>query len=185
MTVASGLLMVLEQAPPATASSLVLSMVDTPNTSFDRIFATDPAPAAARWDSIMIHHSGQSVGNAESIGQLHETLGYGGLGYHFVIGNGNGTGDGDIQAGARWMRQMDGVYARGAVSIALVGNGDDAGPTPAQQASLIRLTNALQKQLNVGAHRVYLHREVADTTSPGRLFPAGRFRQSLLAIPNN
>jgi hypothetical protein len=183
MTVASGLLLMLEPAPLAPASELALAVVDNDPAGFEGIFATDPAVDGRRWDCMIVHHTGQAMGNAQSIGQLHQTLGYGGLGYHFIIGNGTGAGDGEIQVGFRWMRQIESVYARGAISIALVGNGDQASPTTGQQAQLTSLINVLQRRLGIPAHRVFLHREVADTTSPGRLFPAARFRQSLIEQP--
>ncbi len=183
MTVASGLLLMLEPAPLAPAGGLALAVVDDESAGFDTLFTTNPAPSPARWDCILVHHTGQALGNAQSIGQLHQTLGYGGLGYHFVIGNGNGADNGEVQVGFRWMRQMESVYARGAVSVALVGNGDQAAPTDTQLAQLARLTAVLQQRLDIPAHRVYLHREVAETTSPGRLFPASRFRQGLIDDP--
>jgi N-acetylmuramoyl-L-alanine amidase len=182
MTLSSGLLMWLEDAPLAPMGGLALAALDDDPAGIDAIFNTTNPIEPGHWTRIVIHHSGQSMGDAASIGQLHQALGYGGLGYHFVIGNGDGAGDGMIQVGYRWMRQIDGVYANRAISICLVGNGDKAPPTRAQMDQLIKLVTALQARLQIPASGVYLHSELAQTTSPGRFFPAAMLRSQLLNL---
>ncbi len=184
MTGASALLLTLQPQPLAPAGGLALSVVDADRTpTLDAVFNTQPSPAEHGWRRIVVHHSGQSAGNAQSLGKLHQQLGYGSLGYHFVIGNGQGAEDGVVQVGYRWVNQIDGQYAPASVSVCLVGNGDRRSPTGSQLDQLVRLVNTLQLRLNIPADRVYLHSDLADTTSPGRLFPAGRFRQQLLDLP--
>ncbi|HHT9113865.1 MAG TPA: hypothetical protein ACFYD0_11140, partial [Candidatus Wunengus sp. YC65] len=51
------------------------------------------------WRYIVVHHSATSSGNAAEFDKYHRRKkGWeNGLGYHFVIGNGNGTPDGKIE----------------------------------------------------------------------------------------
>jgi len=54
--------------------------------------ATDPAEApldTERWRGIVVHHLGMPAGDAEYVHRLHLGYGYQGLGYHFLIGNGD------------------------------------------------------------------------------------------------
>ncbi len=181
MTLATGCLMMLEPGVVRPQAGYALAAVDSTGHGVDAVFNT-PAPVeSTRWDSIIVHHSGQLTGNARSIHELHEMgLGYGGLGYHFVIGNGKGSDNGTIEVGYRWDRQVEGVYARRAISICLVGNGDRVPPTPAQMQQLVLLVRTLQVELGIDADAVHLHSAVAETTSPGRLFPVGSFRSQLI-----
>lgn len=184
MTVATGLLLVLQPMPLARSGGLALMGVGpSAADTLDVIFRTDPAPTDQRWQSIIVHHSGQGTGDAQSLGDLHQRLGYGDLSFHFVIANGEGAEDGLIQVGPRWVRQVDGVYAPGAISICLVGNGDQALLTRAQMGKLVQLVTELQVRLGIPAEQVYLHRQLTGTTSPGRLFPEARFRQGLVDLP--
>lgn len=181
MTVATAALILLEPAPIRPAGGFALTAIDHAPTGIEAIFDTPQPVAAGRWQSIIVHHSGESGGNASRIHELHEAhLGYGGLGYHFVIGNGNGSADGAIEVGYRWLSQDDGAYVPGAISVCLVGNGDQAQPTKAQMRQLVRLVTALQSRTAIGGEAVRLHSELVATTSPGRLFPAGRFRDQLI-----
>jgi hypothetical protein len=190
MTVVSGLLMLMGPQPQAPAAGPVLTVLDTSPAGVDSLFRTVPGIEKDRWQAIVIHHAGQPYGNAQSLGQQHMAQGYGGLSYHFVIGNGDGAGDGEIEVGFRWTRQLDGRhiftadtsawYNAHAIGICLIGNGDRTAPTKAQMEQLVRLVTALQRKLNIPASRVLLHSNVASTTSPGQLFPVASFRQQLV-----
>jgi len=179
MSIGSGILIALEPRPMAPVGGLALSAVDRQPDALEAIFRTTSPLTPERWRQIVVHHSGQNMGDARSIGQLHQALGYGGLSYHFVIGNGDGAGDGVIQVGYRWMRQQDSVYAPRRIAICLVGNGDQVPPTEAQMEQLIRLVTALQVRLGIDREDVRLHAELADVTSPGRYFPDQRFAAAL------
>lgn len=178
MTLASGLLMWLEPQPLAPGGGLALAATGE-GDRLGAVFATSRPIRDDRWGGIVIHHSGQMRGDARSIADLHDSLRYDGLQYHFVIGNGTGSADGLIEVGPRWMNQRDGVYAERSISICLVGNGDKTPPTAVQMDRLGALVRALRDQLSIPSERVVLHRQVAQTTSPGRLFPHGRFRDML------
>ena len=81
---------------PAAHASI---LADSP--ARDPIFQTHVPLERSRWQAIVIHHSGEPAGDAESLRRLHESYGYRGLGYHFLIGNGNGLGDGHGRCGDR------------------------------------------------------------------------------------
>ena len=156
------------------------------------IFRTDSPLDRNRWKSVIIHHSGELAGNPETIGRLHLEHGARMLGYHFVIGNGNQMGNGVIHVGERWIRQVAGWHAVGpnadfynehAIAICLVGNGDRREFTDQQIEQLIGLVRRLQRELDIPASAIRLHRDVAGalTSSPGRHFPTAVLDQQLLS----
>ncbi|MEJ7595664.1 MAG: peptidoglycan recognition family protein, partial [Planctomycetaceae bacterium] len=86
------------------------------------------------WQYIVIHHTATESGSVESIHEEHlnrrdaEGNPWLGIGYHFVIGNGQGMPDGTVQATFRWQEQIQGAHsgsevfnARG-IGICLIGN---------------------------------------------------------------
>ena len=192
MTAVSGLLLVLEPAPLARSGGPLLTVLSGDSRGLSSIFATEPAPDPQRWRAIVIHHSGRPYGNAQTLAERHRALGRGGLGHHFVIGNGEGADDGEIQMGYRWTRQRSGRHVEGgeaadwynrhAISICLVGDGDRGAPTRAQMEQIVRLTTALQARLEIPADHVLLHANIAETTGPGVFFPAAAFRQQLIDL---
>lgn len=157
-----------------------------------------------RWNAIVIHHSGTPAGDASTIARLQGADGLDGLGYHFVIGNGQGMPDGFVFVGPRWNRQQPGAHvaskmragdaqrvslARGttpealnlhAVGICLVGNGDRREFTERQIRELVTLVRRIQRSLNIPSDRIFLHGDVADTSSPGRFFPVAAFEEQLV-----
>ena len=100
LTLTSALLMALAPAPIVADAATSLFAVDAPS-SLDAVFNTHSPLAAGRWKYIYIHQSHTTTGNAITLGQ--ET---GGLGDHFVVGNGDGCEDGEIQVGQRLERQQ-------------------------------------------------------------------------------
>ena len=155
-----------------------------------RVFQID-APIRD-WSGIVIHHLGEPAGDPQSIHRQHVAWGYQGLGYHFLIGNGNGLGDGVVHAGYRWMEQLPGAHVAGeagiehnanSIGICLIGNGDRRRFTDRQIEMLQALIGQLRAELAIPADRVYLHRNLSDaTTSPGSFFPAARMREHLIAF---
>ncbi|MCH8165726.1 MAG: N-acetylmuramoyl-L-alanine amidase [Planctomycetes bacterium] len=171
---------------PATHTGLI---GDSP--ALDPIFRIDAPLDRSRWKGIIIHHSGEPAGDAESMRRLYLAYGFEGMGYHFLIGNGNGMGDGVIHVGERWVKQLPGAHARGAqaqyhnqhsIGLCLIGNGNRRPLTDRQMTQLISLVRRLQRELNIPASAVRLHRDVApgSTDSPGEYFPAAQLEQQLL-----
>jgi hypothetical protein len=129
------------------------------------------------WSYLVVHHSAGTAGSAASFHTAHKARGWDGLGYHFVIGNGNGVPDGGIEVGYRWTQQRAGAHAgqrtmnEHGIGICLVGNFETSRPTPRQMESLTRLCRFLASHCNIGPAGVRRHGDVRDTACPGRWFP--------------
>lgn len=132
-----------------------------------------------RWKYIIIHHSAIDKGSAYSIDRYHrEDRGWrNGLGYHFVIGNGNGARNGQIEMGGRWRKQMKGAHAGNheynqyGIGICLIGNFENKRPSEAQLSALADLIKYLQKRCNIPTRKVFRHKDVKITVCPGDHFP--------------
>ncbi len=146
-----------------------------------------PAVAARDWKYIVIHHTATSSGSVESINASHlknkDKSGnpWLGIGYHFVIGNGDGMSDGAIEPTFRWRTQIQGAHAgstnkdyneRG-IGICLVGNFEKTPPTVAQRRSVKLLVQTLRAEYKVPVASVVGHNDIraSATECPGRLFP--------------
>ncbi|UCD75901.1 MAG: N-acetylmuramoyl-L-alanine amidase [Phycisphaerales bacterium] len=193
MTIVAGLL--FWGSPSDDQGGLLIAV--NPGTSAERI-AQDPlfqiqAPLdRQRWTGIVIHHLGEPAGNAQTIHRRHLARGFDGLGYHFIIGNGNGLGDGAVEVGYRWNQQLAGAHVGGpagihhnnhSIAICLIGNGDRRSFTERQMASLVSLTQRLQRELNIPDTAVRMHRDLVSTASgPGGFFREGQFREQLREV---
>ncbi len=121
--------------------------------------------SAKGWKFIVIHHSATNSGSAASFHSYHTKKGYGGLAYHFIIGNGRGAGNGEIQAGFRWKEQIAGTHVTVdawyhnvfGIGICLVGNFQKYRPTKNQLKSLIRLIKKLCKKYNIPKKNIMGH----------------------------
>ncbi len=197
MTAVAALLLALDARPITGglagefANGFALAGVQTTSratTGLNAILHTNAPIEPNHWRGIIIHHSGSPTGSATSIASQHLDRGFKGLGYHFVISNGQGAPDGQIHVGYRWMHQAPGAHASGpdadrlnreTIGICLIGDGDRRSFTDAQLASLTSLVALLQNAANIGDAGIYLSRDVSPTSGPGRLFPEASFRQTL------
>jgi hypothetical protein len=187
MSVISSLLMVLEPGPVAPISGITLQSIDhnQPVQPEEKLFDIS---SPLGWQAIVIHDSGTPEGSSQTINLIHQRMGKGGLGYHFVINNGSMQDDGLIEVGFRWQRQFVGAYLEGvganwfnlhAIGICMVGDADDGGFTKAQYRELVWLVQQLQKRFNISREAVFV--EVGSgQNGPSQLFPHGWFRQQLL-----
>ena len=139
-------------------------------------------PLARKWRHIVIHHSYTKAGNEAAFDRYHrEVRGWQGVGYHFVIGNGNGSADGAIEVTFRWEKQIQGAHAgveeynQHGIGICLVGDFSKGYPTERQMASLVSLVNYLQRRCRMPTSHVMLHRHVKNTECPGKNFPFYKF----------
>lgn len=118
-------------------------------------------------------------------------VGLTGLGYHFIVGNGQGLDDGQIAVGYRWDRQLAGAhvaqsapnaarYNEHAVAICLVGNGERRAFTERQIHELIGLVRQLQAELGISANEVHLHSSLSGMPSPGQFFPTSEVMSQIL-----
>lgn len=139
---------------------------------------------SGRWRYIVLHHSATVGGTPEAFDRYHrQERGWeNGLGYHFVIGNGQGMGDGEIAVGRRWLEQLDGAHVNMAeenransfcIGVALVGDFQKSPPTAAQLASLDGLLAFLVDEYGIETDKIVGHGQVSKnhTDCPGRLFP--------------
>jgi hypothetical protein len=205
MALACGVLVLGDAEGPRAVPAMTIVNLDA---ATEGIMPREAPLDRARWNSIVIHHSATPAGDAGSIARMHASAGLDGLGYHFVIGNGQGMPDGYVEAGPRWHRQQPGAHvagpetrasdvarvARGAIradelnrhgiAICLIGNGDRRAFTDRQMHELGALVRRIQASLSIPADRVFLHSDVAGTTSPGRLFPVSSFEDSILRSSN-
>ncbi|MEX1016201.1 MAG: peptidoglycan recognition family protein [Phycisphaeraceae bacterium] len=187
MSLASSVLLLVEPGPTSPFTGVTLQSIDRgPTTSNDRLF--DTATAQHDWQAIVIHDSGAAAGNARQLDQLHEQQGRGGLGYHFVINNGQGETDGLIELGFRWQHQFAGNYVQGpnaewfnrhGVGIAMIGDADQQRMTRAQLRELVWLVRQLQRAHNIP--RAAVHVDVGRG-GDSDAFPHAWFRQQLLDI---
>jgi len=181
LTLTSALLMALAPAPIVADAATSLFAVDAPS-SLDAIFNTHTPLVPSHWKYIYIHHSNTPSGNALTIGQA-----TGGLGDHFVIGNGDGCDDGEIQIGQRWNQQLSALPPAGAnkiddacISICMVGDFDHTVPTPTQIRRITQLVSALQGQLHIPADSVLLVDSPKSPAGVGKYFPKSALRSQLL-----
>jgi len=195
MTVVTGVLALTDGG--LRGGALIAASVAGPadGHSRDPVFQIAAPLDRQRWRGIVIHHLGLPGGDAESVNRLHLSYGYRGMGYHFLIGNGNGLGDGIIQVGYRWNEQKPGAhvarvaadsqfYNEHAIAICLVGNGNRRPFTDLQMRSLVQLVRRLQAELGIGPEAVHLHSDLApEVSSPGRFFAASWLRDQLPAPP--
>lgn len=189
MTCVGGLLLIMDRSAPR-ADGFTLTPLATAATtsSIEAIFRTTTELDRKRWQAIVIHHSGSSASDADSIAREHQSRGSKGLGHHFIIGNGRKMDDGELYVGYRWQDQAPGAHAGGAkgpwynqhaISICLVGDGNRQKFTPAQLARLEHLISTLCTELKIPRDRVVLARDIAPVSGPGKLFPEAWLRESL------
>jgi N-acetyl-anhydromuramyl-L-alanine amidase AmpD len=137
-----------------------------------------------RWQFIVVHNSGTRQGNARVFDYYHRHVRrmQNGLAYHFVIGNGTGSDDGRIEVAQRWVDQRHGIHCRDGkspdmseygIGICLVGDLDNAPPTPRQIAAAKALVAYLGARYQIPAERIGTHANLAaaPTACPGKHFP--------------
>lgn len=192
MTVVGGALIAMDRKPAVGGDGLALPplmSVSGPN-SVELVLNTRSPLERNKWKSIVIHDSGSPVGSPATLDSLAKERGLKGIGYDFVIGNGNGMADGEIHVTNRWMQQVAGAHASGTradefnrtgIGICLVGDGNRQQFTRAQTDRLVQLIDLLSREMGIPPERVYLHSDIAQTSSPGRLFPASVVRAQLIS----
>lgn len=149
-----------------------------------------------RWHGIVIHHSAILYGCAAQEDKYHKSMGWDGLGYHFVINNGifknsYGRADGLVEVGYRWRRQETGAHCRPdgdhsnywnkhTVGICLIGNFNKTRPTERQWHSLVKLVRFLQKRYDIPTSQIRGHRDIGPTDCPGKYFSFAELRRRLV-----
>ncbi len=166
---------------PADSSGRVEAATVTAPAS-PRIMPRDAAIDRDRWRAIVIHDSGTPAGDLASIERRHQQAGLAGLGFHFVVGNGQGMDDGAIAVGPRWERQLSGAHAprgwrtpvradgavaldagalnRSAIAICMVGRADRRPFTDRQCREVRALVRQLQAEFGIPDSAVFTASEL-------------------------
>ena len=140
--------------------------------------AWSDVPAGRPWRYIVIHHSATPFGSAAEFDVMHKARGWEGLGYHFVIDNGNGGPDGRVEVGFRWRQQKQGAhtghtpdneYNEHGIGVCLVGDFSHHLPSQKQLAAMHRLVSYLAARYDIPPGRIIGHRDApnASTECPG------------------
>ena len=209
MTVATGVLLLGDKGAPRAMAAVNPQVVPLNLSSAgdgpSLVAPRDLPIAPGMWTSIVIHHSATLGGDAQTLERQHLASGLSGLGYHFVIGNGQGLGDGIVHVGYRWNRQLPGAhvastanakgplglsrvaltpadadhYNRHSIGICLIGNGSRREFTERQMRELVWIVRELQAQMGIPASHVHLHSDLAAIDSPGQFFPSAEFEAQI------
>lgn len=191
MTLGVGLLSLLDPGSPVRAGGVSLSplMALGGGRGVEAVFQTRTPIEPGRWHSIVLVHSGSPVGSPSSVEGEHRAVGYDGLGFHFLVGNGAGMSDGQIHVGYRWMDQLDGAQlaglsgsAKGIIEVCLIGDGDRRPFGEDQLQRAAQLVSGLAEELGIAPENIRLHQDLAQTSSPGRLFPRQAFEDLLASM---
>ena len=142
-----------------------------------------PVAPARDWRYIVLHHSGTEGGSIESIDAAHRQRTdesgqpWLGIGYHFVVGNGEEMTDGEIAPTFRWRQQLAGAHAgntdynAAGIGVCVIGDCDAAPPSPRQTESLKRLVSTLASRYQIPQSAIVPHSDLKPTNCPGRYFP--------------
>jgi len=206
MTAVAGILLAGDRGAPSVHAAVSVTVDGlSPATDSSLILPRDAKPISGQWQAIVIHHSATPAGDSITLNRQHTASGLSGLGYHFVIGNGQGLGDGLVEVGYRWNRQLAGAhvasasatesrngldrtslstadadqYNRHSIGICMIGNGNRREFTDRQMHELITLVRALQAQFRIPGSAVYLHSDLSKVTSPGKFFPTAEFEAQI------
>jgi len=206
MTVASGLLLVLEPGPATAAKGISLSSIGQQRRVHRGLFVTSRQAKPGRWSTVVVHYGHSSQGHSSqghssqgssratvfqavhgaATGQLAQDEGY-----HFVIRNDSSISNEQLEIGQRWIRQQAGAYWAGTeshwvnhhgIGICIENNPTGQGPTEEQLRKAVWLVQRLQVEFHIPADRVILQVDTPPATSKSRWFPVAWFRQQLLAF---
>lgn len=163
----------------------------TEKTKSDPAFPWVPKEDEKKWIYLVLHHSATKQGSVSAIHRSHsqrrDSAGnlWLGIGYHFVIGNGNGMEDGQIEPTFRWRQQIHGahsgsvVHNANGIGICLIGNFETDKPTARQLDAVRRLTRRLATRYDIPPRLVIGHNTVKPTACPGTNFPLQDVRRNL------
>lgn len=121
---------------------------------------------------IILHHTGAEEKDAAHVRRNHLRRGWQDVGYNYIIER-----SGRVVPGRSL--EIPGAHCRAAgmnyksIGVAVIGNLDKHGPSPAQMKSLVGQVIRLQRQFGINRGSVLAHRDVpgASTRCPGRYFP--------------
>jgi hypothetical protein len=151
----------------------------------------EPEVPARSWKFIIVHHTATDSGSVATIDEDHrqrtdqQGKPWLGIGYHFLVGNGQGMADGLVEPTFRWREQLQGSHAGSrpyndhGIGICLVGNFEVEPPTPRQLAAVKSLILSLADRYGIDARHILRHGEITETDCPGSLFPFAEVVRSI------
>lgn len=184
MTVASGLLLLLEPKNATALRGLSLSsidLVDQPGHDILLASSTNSSQLAGPWSAIVVHNT--------RVPRAGRGIDAGIANYHFAIHE-QGSSSDRFEVSRRWRQQSPGAYWAGpekdwvnrhAIGVCLVSAGEE-GPSEDQLQRLVGLVQQLQAEYQIPADRVVLQPGIGHISSKGRWFPTAWFRQQLLTF---
>jgi hypothetical protein len=157
----------------SSANEEELEQVDLEATAYEDWYYKKTPPFRG-WKYIVLHHSATKAGSVKAFHNYHTQQGYGGIAYHFVIGNGVGMKDGEVQPTFRWHKQMTGTHVSVnswdhnifGIGICLVGNLEEDPPTAAQKKALKALIEKLKSEHAISDDHVMGHGDVPHDDDP-------------------
>ena len=174
MTLGVLILMVMETSP-VRPPAVDLAAQARPTDGVGVVFDTDVRLQPIKWRHIVVHATG-----AEGPGIAARC--------HFIV-QPTATADGGVVfATPLWRRQTQGhhVFVPGydynadSVGICLMGDFARRAPAAEQMDALIALVQTVQRECGIGSDRVFLHKHLTGSRSPGALFPDDVFSAHLL-----
>lgn len=193
MTIASGVLLMLEPRGAGAVEGLGLLSVDRATLSAeDSLFDTGRAIQPGRWSAIVVSYGRRDGGRIVTAGGATDENQVNGLGYHFVVpAPGRDEGDWGVEVGYRWRGQEDGGYWVGpegnwvnhhAIGVCVEDTLGGEGASEDQLQRLAWLVQRLQMRFEIPAERVIMHLGGGQSSAGTRWFPVAWFRQQLLAF---
>ena len=137
------------------------------------------------WKYIIIHHSAAAVGEPVGIDRDHQSRGWEGIGYHFVIGNDRPMPIGSVQWTFRWNLQRHGAHVKvgtinqEGIGICLIGNYDEEPEPRLQLQRAAELCALLIEEIpSLSVENILGHGEVTGTNTncPGANISMDQFR---------
>jgi len=195
--VMSAMLVLLQAGGGDVQGGVLLTNISSMNErpEVDPIFSKEMSVNKTQWSGIIVQHLGEPAGTIKSIQRSHLSGGLDGIGFHFIIGNGNGLGDGVVHGSERWVNQAKAArpisidpknWDENVITICLIGNGNRRPFTERQMLHLSRLVQRLQNELSIESSDVYLASDLDSSSkmapSPGKFFAEALFRSQLLDI---
>ncbi len=155
----------------------------------------------SKWNIIVVHHSAAPTATPQSMHNYHKNhrKWCNGLGYHFVIGNGNKYPDGKLYVGPRWLKQQTGAHCKSCagrflgawrknnhynehgIGICLIGDFEKGYPTEKQLQTLQDLICVLVEEAGIQPDQIFGHGEVTHKTAcPGRHMDMSQLRRNVV-----
>jgi len=160
------------QSPPANAALAAAQPpappAGTQPAQSSQALGPSSQPSDIRWTCITLHHTATPASDPArrmaAIHQYHTSLGWDGIGYHWLIGE-----DGSVWPGRPMTKQGAHVKGQnvGNIGIAFIGTYATQPPPPAALRACRRLLEGLMAKYNIPRGLVRFHRELAATVCPG------------------